>query len=134
MQLPPKECKNEKKLICLLTLCLFAAACRSYPTVYEVKNRAVTVAEGQTLRQAILQAGRGRRWMMHEVKPGLIQGVLNVRGHEVVVNIPYTQDSFSIEYVSSENMRYNPKKNRIHRKYKQWVRNLEVDIYRFAQM
>lgn len=122
-----------KKILFLLTLCLFAAACRSYPTVYEVKNSRVTVAEGQTLRQAIMQAGNGRRWVMHEVKPGLIQGRLNVRNHEVVVDIPYTQDSFSIEYVSSDNMMYNPKKHRIHRKYKQWVRNLETDIYRFAQ-
>ncbi len=122
-----------KKCLLLLVGLVFVAACRSYPPVYEVKNRMVTVAEGQTLRHAIFQAGQGRRWVMHEEKPGLIKGYLNVRSHEVTVNIPYTQDSFSIEYVSSENMYYNPKKHRIHRKYKQWVRNLEVDITRFAQ-
>lgn len=122
-----------KKILFLLTLCLFAAACRSYPTVYEVKNSRVTVAEGQTLRQAILQAGVARRWAMYEVKPGLIQGHLKVRRHDVVVDIPYTQDSFSIEYVSSDNMKYNPKKNTIHRKYELWIRKLEITIYRFAQ-
>lgn len=122
-----------KKILFLLFTLSFAAACRSYPPVYEVKDRIVTVADGQTLRHAIFQAGQGRRWVMHEEKPGLIKGYLNVRGHEVNVNIPYTQDCFSIEYVSSENMRYNPKKQRIHRKYKQWVRNLETDISRFAQ-
>lgn len=122
-----------RKYLFILSVCLFSAACRSYPAVYEVKDCFVTVSEGQTLRQAIFQAGKGRRWVMYEKEPGLIQAHLKVRGHEVVVNIPYTQDSFSIEYVSSENMNYNPEKNRIHPKYTQWVRNLEVDITRFAQ-
>lgn len=122
-----------KKYGILIVLALAAAGCRSYPTVYEVKNQPVALAPGKTMRQAILQAGRGRRWMMHEVRPGLMEARLLVRSHEVTVHIPYTQDTFSIEYVDSNNMKYDPKTNRIHRKYKQWVRNLEVDISRFAQ-
>ncbi|MBO5012207.1 MAG: hypothetical protein J6C49_07190 [Elusimicrobiaceae bacterium] len=70
---------------------------------------------------------------MSETAPGVITGRLTLRGHEVEVKIPYTANSYAIEYAGSSNMKYNAKKNRIHPKYNQWVRNLDLNISRFAQ-
>ena len=122
-----------KKLLVLAAFLAVLAGCRSLPQVYNVPRHTVILAEGKTMRQAILQGGEGRRWVMSETTPGVITGRLTVRGHVVEVKIPYTVDSYAIEYAGSSNMKYNAKKNRIHPKYNQWVRNLDLNISRFAQ-
>lgn len=121
-----------KKLFVLTALLAVLAGCRSLPQVYNVPQHTVILAEGKTMREAILQGGEGRRWMMSETAPGVITGRLTLRGHEVEVKIPYTANSYAIEYAGSSNMKYNAKKNRIHPKYNQWVRNLDLNISRFA--
>lgn len=122
-----------KKLFVLTALLAVLAGCRSLPQVYNVPQHTVILAEGKTMREAILQGGEGRRWIMSEETPGVITGRLFLRGHEVEVKIPYTENSYAIEYAGSQNMKYNAKKNRIHPKYNQWVRNLDLNISRFAQ-
>ncbi|MDD7578453.1 MAG: hypothetical protein PUK24_02765 [Elusimicrobia bacterium] len=122
-----------KKLLVLAAFLAVLAGCRSLPQVYNVPRHTVILAVGKTMRQAILQGGEGRRWVMSETTPGVITGRLTVRGHVVEVKIPYTADSYAIEYAGSSNMKYNAKKNRIHPKYNQWVRNLDLNISRFAQ-
>lgn len=121
-----------KKLFVLTALLAVLAGCRSLPQVYNVPQHTVILAEGKTMREAILQGGEGRRWMMSETAPGVITGRLTLRGHMVEVRIPYTANSYAIEYAGSSNMKYNAKKNRIHPKYNQWVRNLDLNISRFA--
>lgn len=123
-----------RKISLLAVLCAFVlAGCRSLPQVYNVPEHAVALAAGKTMRQAILQGGAGRHWIMSEELPGVITGRLDVRGHMVEVKIPYSEDSYAIHYADSSNMNYNAAKNRIHPKYNQWVRNLDVNIARFAQ-
>ena len=122
-----------KKLFVLTALLAVLAGCRSLPQVYNVPQHTVILAAGKTMREAILQGGEGRRWIMSEETPGVITGRLFLRGHEVEVKIPYTENSYAIEYAGSQNMKYNAKKNRIHPKYNQWVRNLDLNISRFAQ-
>ncbi|MBP3513035.1 MAG: hypothetical protein J6J74_00855 [Elusimicrobiaceae bacterium] len=122
-----------KKVLVLAAFLAVLAGCRSLPQVYNVPQHTVILAEGKTMREAILQGGEGRRWIMSETAPGVITGRLTLRGHEVEVKIPYTANSYAIEYAGSSNMKYNAKKNRIHPKYNQWVRNLDLNISRFAQ-
>lgn len=122
-----------KKVLVLAALLAVLAGCRSLPQVYNVPQHTVILAEGKTMREAILQGGEGRRWVMSETAPGVITGRLMLRGHVVEVKIPYTANSYAIEYAGSSNMKYNAKKNRIHPKYNQWVRNLDLNISRFAQ-
>ncbi|MGN0016969.1 MAG: hypothetical protein ACI37O_06510 [Candidatus Avelusimicrobium sp.] len=122
-----------KKVFVLAAFLAVLAGCRSLPQVYNVPRHTVILAEGKTMREAILQGGEGRRWIMSETAPGVITGRLTLRGHEVEVKIPYTANSYAIEYAGSSNMKYNAKKNRIHPKYNQWVRNLDLNISRFAQ-
>lgn len=85
--------------------------------------------------KAIKAAGAGLGWVITEVKPGLMKGTLNLRSHTAVVNIPYTSNDYSIEYVSSNNLDYNAEKNTIHKNYNSWVQNLKnaIDVQIAAQ-
>jgi hypothetical protein len=58
--------------------------------------------------------------------PGLMRGMLNLRTHQAVVDIPYDTQRFSIRYVSSSNLDYDG--NAIHRNYNSWVQNLQNAI------
>ena len=121
-----------KKMGLFVGMCILLGACNTMP-IYQVNGREVTLREGQTMRQAILEGGIKKGWAMHQVKDGLIQGQLLRRIHEVKVNIPYTDDSYAIEYSDSVNMKYNAKSRSIHKKYAQWVRNLDKAILQAAQ-
>ena len=82
------------------------------------------------MREAILKGGGNRGWVMKSEKEGCLTLVLNVRGgkHSVVVDVPYTTEEFSVRYVESVNMDYEPATGAIRGKYVQWVRNLKQDI------
>ena len=121
-----------KKMLVLAAFLAVLAGCRSLAPVYNIENKTITLSSGITMEQAILKGGSLKKWTMSLVHPGLITGTLYVRGHEIAVNIPYTDTSYSIEYADSENMKYRVKTNRIHPKYNQWVRNLDAAITRAA--
>ncbi len=108
------------------------AACSSLAKVSDVPTRNLTV-NNTTMRQAIFAAGQKKGWSMYETKQGVVDATLSRRGHEVQVTIPYTDHSYAIHYKNSTNMYYNAKKNKIHRKYNQWVRNLDLEITRAAE-
>lgn len=120
----------------LLSATLFMAAvitlpaCRTAP-IYNVADTPViaTVAKPLTanqVQQAIVRAGGGLGWVMRAEKPGLIVGTLNIRSHQAVVEVPYTNTSYSIKYKSSQNL--NQEGDQIHRNYNGWVMNLDRAI------
>ena len=121
----------KKYITFILALTVALAACGGLPNVHNVPTRKITL-HNTSMRDAILQAGANKGWRMHEIKDGLIEASLSRRGHDVWVHIPYTQDSYAITYKDSNNMYYNAKKGTIHRKYNQWVLNLDLAITRAA--
>ena len=74
----------------------------------------------------IRRAGAGLGWRMEPQGPGLMRGMLNLRTHQAVVDIPYDTQRFSIRYVSSSNLDYDGNAN--HRNYNRWVQNLQNAI------
>lgn len=78
----------------------------------------------------IRRAGARRGWNIALVRPGVLVGTLNIRSHQVVVDIVHDTSMYSITYKSSVNMQYNAARNAIHRNYNAWVRNLRDDIQR----
>lgn len=81
------------------------------------------------VRTAIIKGCQARRWTAEIAGDGLIRARLNVRNkHFAVVEIPYSASSYSIIYVSSENLDYKPKRETIHRNYNKWVLNLSATI------
>jgi hypothetical protein len=106
--------------------------CRTAP-IHNVKDAPVAVPTGQaatlaSVEQAIIRAGNGLGWQMKTEKPGLIVGTLNLRTHTAVVDIPFTEKSYSILYRSSVNL--DQQGDNIHSNYNGWVQNLDNAIRR----
>jgi hypothetical protein len=80
----------------------------------------------------IKRALTNRGWGVVEESPGVIVAkytkVSGANPHIVTSKITYDDDSFSIDYVSSSNMRYDAEDGTIHRNYNRWVANLHSDL------
>lgn len=116
-------------VILSLGFAALATGCRVAP-VMEVTDAPVEVA-GKALsagdvEKAIIRAGSGLGWRMRPVKPGLLEGTLSLRDHVAVVEIPYTNKSYSIKYKDSTNLNYSG--GQIHQNYNGWVQNLDKGI------
>ena len=61
-----------------------------------------------------------------------MKGTLELRKHVAAVAITYDAKSFSINYVSSQNLLQ--KGGQIHKSYNRWIRNLEGAIRREASL
>lgn len=127
-------------LACLVFL--LAAGCRSAP-ILNVKDAPINTLSGKepTLDQvtrAVVLAGMGLNWQMDVVKPGHIVGTLNLRSHQAVVNITYSEKLYSITYKSSMNLTIDPLWDEeivpgqpprlIHSNYNSWIQNLDIGI------
>jgi len=101
--------------------------------VYNVNNNAIEgVSDKQVslsdVEKAILRAGGGLGWVMKKTKDGQIQGTLTLRTHVAVVAIKYNTKEYSINYVDSTKLDYNPAENTIHSNYNGWIQNLNRGI------
>lgn len=84
-----------------------------------VENISVTLAQGRTLKSAVITAATRRRWMP-SAQGNVIRCTLSQREHLVVVDVVLTDArTFSIRMVQS---------NIPVRKYDQWVNNLSREI------
>lgn len=121
--------KNVFKLAALLLFSsLMITGCGS-ARVYNVQSHKVTHKKSsETVYRAIKSGGQSLGWQIHKIKPGVAQGKLYLRTHVAVVRINYTNSSYSIRYVSSQNLKYNASKQTIHSNYNGWIQNLEKAI------
>ena len=124
------------KRIVLTCLALVAlGGCRAGAPIYDIKETAIPISADRSLSlnevtKAITAAAAKNGWEMRVEKPGLIVATLHLREHEAVVNIPYDTNSYSIIYISSQNLQYDEKNRTIHKNYNSWIRNLNVSIQR----
>ena len=121
-----------KKLFKVSALLLFSTliitGCGS-SRIYNVPKHNVSHKKSsETVYRAIKSAGQSLGWNIQKVKPGVAQGKLNLRSHVAVVSINYTNSSYSIRYVRSQNLKYNSKRQTIHKNYNGWIQNLEKAI------
>jgi hypothetical protein len=106
------------------------AGCRTAP-LYSVVDAAVISSANQKaslgdVEKAIMRAGSALGWEMKATAPGMIAGTLRLRTHLAVVDIPYTAQTYSIRYRSSENLGYDG--SSIHSNYNGWIQNLDKHI------
>ena len=112
-----------------LGVLILAGGCKTNPVLVEPSCQVSVVADQmEVMKKAIVRAATRRRWSAVELKPGTIHCTLLNRTHEVQVDVVYTENNFTIRYVNSQDMDYDPAKRTINRKYNQWVRNLEKEI------
>ena len=120
------KCKNISLFI-FLSLSLFACARQAPIKILENIPVAYNLPISD-VRDVILDAGDGRGWLMTLTRPGVIEGLLLVRSHEVHIEITYDEKEYSIKYLDSKNLHYN--NGSIHPKYNSWTQNLQIDIDR----
>ena len=78
--------------------------------------------------KAVYAAGTTLGWNVKKVKPGLAVATLHLRKHMAMVEIPYTDKTYSIKYKDSANLNYNPQTKIIHSNYNGWIQNLNKGI------
>ncbi|MFP3364833.1 hypothetical protein R0J93_14285 [Pseudoalteromonas sp. SIMBA_148] len=86
------------------------------PQTSTITNSEADVEKG--ILKACIQLG----WKCTPLSEGKIKGVLDIRTHQLTVDIAYDKTAYSINYKDSINLNYNGKK--IHRQYVNWVSNL----------
>lgn len=106
------------------------AGCTSAP-IYNISDAPVTAPSGKVLqasqvRQAIITAGGALGWRISDAGPGHLEGVLHLREHTAVVDIPYSATMYSILFKSGENLKAAD--GTIHKNYNGWVQNLDRGI------
>ena len=89
------------------------------------------IPDGLSMKQiksAIKRGAAVRKWIAKEQGSNAYEITLFNRGFVVKVKLTYSQNSYSITYVSSQGLK--AQNGRIHRKYNGWVSNLNNDIQR----
>ena len=76
--------------------------------------------------KAIQRAGASLGWAMRVMKPGHIEGTLNLRKHMAKVDIMYDAKNYSIKYKDSAELGYDG--TQIHKNYNSWISNLNSNI------
>jgi len=94
------------------------------PTKYDGTQFAV-----KEVQAAIIEGCAARGWSASLESEGMISASILVRGkHLAQIAIPFDSSTFSLLYVSSENLDYDPDRNTIHRNYNKWVLKLSRTI------
>jgi hypothetical protein len=121
---------NWKQVFVVVGVVLLLAGCTSRPIVNVVDQPVVSAAGKQLtadqVRNAIVSAGNALGWVMTPVSPGLDSGRLMLRDHVAVVDVRYTETTYSITYKESTNLNYRD--GQIHKNYNGWIENLNRDI------
>jgi hypothetical protein len=121
-------------ILCSLLLCAAAASPAQAKRLLEIRDVAVRAPPQQqpTMEQvqhAILEALDSKGWQGKVERPGLIRGEITVRRtRHAVVEIPFSTRRYSIRYVSSQGLGYNPARKTIKYNYNSWVQKLQRRI------
>lgn len=108
---------------------LLFSGCRTNPVLVEPNCQiAVSPERVGDMKKAIVVAATRLGWSAVDKGPTVVRCALSKSTHEVQVDVVYSDKDFSIRYVDSKEMEYDPKDQTIRRKYNQWVRNLEKEI------
>lgn len=112
----------------LLITSLMTTGCGTGP-IYNVQHSKIDNRKSTAVvYNAIKEAGQSLGWKITKIKPGVAEGKLYLRTHLAVVRINYSSSAYSINYVRSENLKYDPKTKEIHTNYNGWIQNLEKAI------
>jgi len=110
-----------KKILFVLLATLVLAACKS-TYVYNVEQ--ANVPAGLTAKQVeknIVKALTQKGWQVKANNNGIILAEIMVRKHTARIEIGFDASQYSINYVDSTNLKYNARKNTIHKSYNNWI-------------
>ncbi len=82
----------------------------------------------ENIEKAIVRAGLTLGWKMTPKGPGNVQGVLDIRKHQAIVDITYDTKTYNVTYRDSTNLDYRADNKTIHSNYNGWIQNLDKAI------
>jgi len=110
-----------KKILFVLLSVFILAACKTTP-VYNIEQSQVPA--GITAKQVeknIVKALIQKGWQVKANADGVILAEILVRTHTARIEISFDASQYSINYVDSTNLKYDGKKNTIHKNYNNWI-------------
>ena len=117
-------------LVLFIGLFMFASVAYAADPVQNVSSHLPRSKPITEVEDAIIAATKERGWQTRIVAPGHIEATIYVRAHMAKVTITYAGESYEINYLDSNNLKYNPAKGTIHSNYNKWIRNLDSSIYK----
>ena len=84
----------------------------------------------EDVKEAIIAGCRYKGWAPVLVEEGRFEASIHVRKHFAKVEIPFDANTYSIRYLDSQNLDFDPEKRKIHRNYNKWVILLSEAIQR----
>ncbi|WP_283624103.1 LptM family lipoprotein [Morganella morganii] len=118
--------KKMKGVLTALAVTALLGGCARTAPIMTPETAITANVSADKVKNAILEAGQKRDWIMTPVSPGVIEGKLIARDHSVRIKVTYNATSYKISYVDSQNLRAADGK--IHKNYNRWVNNLDKDI------
>ena len=129
MELRRRNIMKKKHTFLYLILAIFLmTGCTSKPINTITSQTYGETVTSSKVEKSIVLAAQELGWITKKINDNTIEAKLILRGHEVVVTIPYTASNYSINYKDSRRMNYNQGKGTIHNNYNKWVRNLDLKI------
>ena len=125
------------KVVGTFLVCLVVSGCAVFGIIrrapmLEVRNESVALPPGADFSRAIVSAAQARRWMARVTAPDVVRCQFNGRSWNMEVDVRHSGQTFSIEYVSSEGLFYEPTTRQIHATYNRQVEALRQRIAREA--
>ncbi len=120
-----------RRFLALSVVLLLLQACAGNPVVLPSPVEGLSSA---SKTKAAILAGMDRKgWRVKEEKGDKILAAISVRSHQAEVWINYSSGEIVYSYGGSTNLKCKPAKSgdgctSIHKKYNQWVDNLNRDI------
>ncbi|PWK43872.1 hypothetical protein [Pseudomonas sp. OV226] len=117
-----------QRIVALFAVAVALGGCTGNP-VYTAKehfpsDRGLT---NDRMSRAIVTALIERQWVVQSARPGMIKAAVTVRDkHHAEIDIPYTSNSFEIDYRDSRGLDYQD--GRIHGTYNRWITYLRDDV------
>ena len=101
------------KVVGTLLACLGISGCSVLGVVrrvpmQEVRNESVALPPGADFSRAIVSAAQARRWTARVTAPDVVRCQFNGRSWNMEVDVRHSGQVFSIDYVSSEGLFYEP--------------------------
>lgn len=110
-----------KKIILVLLSTFILAACKS-TAVYNVEHTQVPAGlSAKQVEKTIVKALVQKGWQVKSNTNGVVLAEIMVRTHTAKIKITFDESQYSINYVDSSNLKYNPQKNTIHKNYNNWI-------------
>ena len=98
----------------------------------EVRNDTVAAPAGSDITPVILRAASARKWVATVTAADVVRCQFNGRSWNIEVDVRHSGQTFSIDYVSSEGLFYQPETRSIHGTYNRQVEALRQRIIREA--